>query len=68
MSWLIATLAVAFALTLGYWSLREVDLRGRAREAARRRREWDHLDDLARRRWLDSLNPVDPREVPHDAA
>lgn len=67
MSWLIATLAVAFALVLAYWLGREVGLRWRDHD--RRRSEWDRLDDDARQRAIEALHPVDPREVrSHDAA
>jgi hypothetical protein len=67
MSWLIGTLAITWALVMAYWCGREVGLRwGRA---ARRRAEWDRLDDEARARAIEQLNPVDPREVlGHDAA
>ena len=58
MSWLIGTLGATFAAIIAYWSGREVGLRWRDRD--RRRELWDRLDDDARRRALDDLNPVDP--------
>lgn len=61
MSWLIGTLGVTFALVLAYWQGREVGLRWR--DSRRRHTEWDRLDDAARQRAIDGLNPVDPREA-----
>jgi hypothetical protein len=65
-SWLVGTLLATFAAVLAYWQGREVGLRWGRRHA--RNAEWDRLDDAARQRAIDDLNPVDPREVRHDAA
>lgn len=58
MTWLIGTLAATWALLLAYWCGRETGIRW-----GHRNDEWDRLDDAARQRVLDHLNPVDPRGV-----